>query len=184
MWCVSTQLRGNTKSKWYNCDMEFGKDLNIGLQRGFAGGIERGKKSRHGWGEVEFSHMVDIVDGKTITYQDEWVGNRAGGGQELESIDGKHFTRVYAGGVVGQEKLEKLGIKKKDVITFLKSQILEHGEELRLFSDFESELQGKWKYVYKILFNDPEIGVTGARESILYDDNLVFVHGFLLSPVE
>jgi len=164
--------------------MEFEKYLNLGLQRGFAGELEHGQKVRHGWGKVDFSHMVDVVDGKTVVYQDEWVGDRAGGGQELLTVDGVNFTRVYAGGTVNHEGLEKLGIKKREVIMFLKNQILEHGEKIRLFSDHDSELQGKWKYSYKILFSDSEIGVTMAKESILYDDTLVFVHGVLLSPVE
>lgn len=164
--------------------MEFEKFLTISLQKGFAGGIERGEKIRHGWGRVEFSHMVEVIDDKSVVCQDEWVGDRADGGQELISVDGESFTRVYAGGVLKKEELGRLGIKRKDVISFLKSQILEHGEKLRLFSDFESELKGKWKYIYKILFKDPEIGITGAKESILYDDTVVFIHGVLLSPVE
>ena len=165
--------------------MEFGKYITIGLQKGFAGELEHGKTIRHGWGTVEFSHMGQVVDGKAVAYQDEWVGDRTGGGQELISVDGDdHFTRVYAGGMLNYEELEKMGIKKKDVLSFLKSQILEHGEKLRLFSDFEPESIGKWKYVYKILFSDPEIGITDAKESILYDGTVVFIHGVLISPVK
>ena len=112
-----------------------------------------------------------------------------GGGQELVHVITSHneeewFTRLYAGGIIADEQLEKLGIKAKDVRVFLKAQINKQGEKTRLFADCETEPEGDWTYSYKITDRNPELELTAAKECISYKGALVFVHHFLLSPIK
>ena len=154
--------------------------LTKGLQEGFGGGTVRKGVDRGGF-KVESSHY-ETEDGDA--YHDEWLANRVGGGQELIEIDGNRFTRVYAGGTISEEALKDLGLTKKDVVGFLKKQILENGENLRLCDDFLPEAEEDWRYEYKIIDKEDDIPVTMGKESIYFKEELVFVHNFVLSPVE
>lgn len=151
-----------------------------GLQEGFGGGTEIQSTKRGGF-DIKVSHYVD-QEGNV--YHDEWSADRAGGGQELIEVDGKQLTRVYAGGTISLERLEELGITKKEVMKYLKKQITENGNKTRLYDNFEPEEDGDWKYTYKIIDSEKGIPLTTGKESIFFKKNLVFVHDFIISPVD
>jgi hypothetical protein len=153
--------------------------LNRGLKEGFAGGtvmkgIERGGFS------LKSSHFENNGD----VYHDEWYADRAGGGQEIVKAGAETYTRVYAGGTIPLRELQKLGISKVDVMVFLKKQMTENGEKIRLHSDFEPDAESDWQYSYKVLDLNDEIPVTVGKEVIRYKGQLVFVHDFIISPVD
>jgi hypothetical protein len=150
-----------------------------GLQEGFGGKTARKSAVRGGF-TLESSHY-ETKDG---VYHDEWLADRVGGGQELVEVDGKRFTRVYAGGTIYEETLQDLGLTKKNVISFLKKNILENGENIRLHNDFKPEAEGDWQYKYKVIDREDSIPITVGKESIYHKGELVFVHGFVISPVE
>ncbi|MFC1710347.1 hypothetical protein ACFL0F_01630 [Patescibacteria group bacterium] len=160
--------------------MEYEEVLTKGLQEGFAGETNRGKVDRGGF-ILEVSHYE--TDNGDI-YHDEWIADRIGTGHEIVRVDGKIYTRVYGGGTVSEEKLKSLGLVKKDVIKFLKKQILENREEIRLHNDFLPEADGDWKYEYEVVDREDDIPVLASKESIYYKGDLVFVHDFVLTPVE
>jgi hypothetical protein len=153
--------------------------LSIGLQQGFAGGTDMGDVERNGF-SLKSSHFENEVG----IYHDEWIADRAGGGQEIVKVDDETFTRVYAGGTITLDKLSELGISKDDVMSFLKKQIIQNGEKIRLTTDYSPEPEGDWQYLYKVIDQDLEIPLTIGKETITYKDKLVFVHDFLISPVD
>ena len=158
---------------------ETDKLLATGLSEGFAGGSEMQKVERGGF-SIKSSH---VIEGENV-YHDEWFADRAGGGQEIVKVGENTFTRVYAGGTIPLEKLELIGISKSDVMKFLKKQITENKEKIRLHTNFEPEAEGDWQYSYKILDTDREIPLTLGKEVIKYKGQLVFVHDFIISPVD
>lgn len=153
--------------------------LSTGLKEGFAGGTEV-KDIKRDIFNLKSSHL----ENETGIYHDEWFADRTGGGQEIVKVGESSYTRVYAGGTISIERLDILGITKEDVMKFLKKQILQSSEKIRLFTDFESEIEGDWQYSYKVLDKDIEIPLTYGKEVIRYKDNLVFVHDFIISPVD
>lgn len=158
---------------------EVDKLLAKGLKEGFAGGtIMRGVK--RGVFDLKSSHFESDGD----VYHDEWYADRAGGGQEIVRAGEATFTRVYAGGTITSEKLEELRITKGDVMAFLKKQMVENGERIRLHTNFEPEPEGDWQYSYRVLDTDSEIPLTLGKEVIRYKGRLVFVHDFIISPVD
>jgi len=155
---------------------KIGRALTRGLLAGYGGETDFTTSIRGNF-EVKSSHYEE--DG--IIYHDEWTG---GGGQEIVKINEKElFTRVYAGGVVNEEILKELGITKKDVINNLISRIKELGDKTRLFSDCSVNDISGWNYKYEIIDNNKEIGVTTGKETITYKNQVVFVHAFVLSPI-
>ena len=150
--------------------------LTAGLVAGYGGKTEFIKKERGGF-VVKSSHFQN---GEMI-YHDEWT---KGGGQEIVKIGEESFTRVYAGGVVDKEVLEKLNITHDDVISSLMNKIQKLGEKTRLFADCPADLENDWNYEYKILDQDDQISVTTGKETIKYKDQLVFSHVFVLSPIK
>ena len=159
--------------------MSVKKLLTKGLQKGFGGGTVKKTVGRGGF-ELDSSHY----EADSGVYHDEWLADRVGGGQELVEVGGKRFTRVYAGGTVSEDALKDLGLTIKDIILFLKKQIIDNGDNIRLYTDFEPEAEGDWRYEYKIIDREKNIPATTGKESILYKEELVFVHYFILSPVE
>lgn len=155
------------------------KLLTEGLQAGFAGGSTRAGVDRAGF-PFESS---DYTSPEGARHHDEWSTNRVGAGQEITDENNIRYSRVYAGGTISEENLQQLGITKKQVIGELKKIILEHGDKIRLFDNFEFT-DGPWKYEHIVLDHEPEIPVTITKESIHYNGNLVFVHGFIHCPVE
>ena len=156
--------------------------LTAGLLAGYAGRSESYQEMRSVF-EMNVSHL-EAPDRKEV-YHDEWIaGDRTGGGQELMKLpDGTKFTRLYAGGIISEDELSKLGIKGDQVVGFLKEALRQLGNQTRLFGDaVYASKDEKWKYSY----TTPEVykEVTQGREYIRYQDQLVFVHLFLLSPIE
>lgn len=155
------------------------KLFSRGLKEGFAGGTVMKGVKRGGF-SLKSSHF----ENEEGIYHDEWYADRAGGGQEIVKSGGTVFTRVYAGGTIPLEELTKLGISKRDVMTFLKKQMTENGDSIRLHTDFEPEPEGDWQYSYKVLDSDQEIPLTLGKEIIRYKGKLVFIHDFIISPVD
>lgn len=153
--------------------------LSRGLEEGFAGGTVMNNVNRSG-----FSFKSSHFENSEGVYHDEWFADRAGGGQEIVKVGEVVYTRVYAGGTIPLEKLAELGISKKDVMIFLKKQIIENGESIRLNSDFAPEAEGDWQYSYKVLDRDIEIPLALGKEVIRYQGTLVFVHDFIICPVD
>ncbi len=159
--------------------MDVKKLLNKGLKAGYAGGIVRKGVKREGF-SLESSHL-EINGGK---YHDEWLAGRVGGGQELVKNNGDTFTRVYAGGTIADKRLELLGITGRDVIGFLKTQMTENSEYIRLFDNFTPKPEGDWQYKYEIIDKEDGIPIITGKESIFYKKELVFTHILILCPVE
>jgi len=153
--------------------------LSQGLNAGFAGGTDMRSDERGGF-KIKSSHF-DNEDG---TYHDEWIADRTGGGQEIVVAEGVTYTRVYAGGTITLEALAEMDISVGDVMAFLKKNIIEGGENTRLFSDYCPEVQGDWQYSYTILEEVPNIPLTLGKEVIKYHGVVVFIHDFLITPVE
>jgi hypothetical protein len=153
--------------------------LTKGLLEGYAGKGIQGSDIRAG-----FDIKTSDYKGSEGRYHDEWAANFNGGGQELvELINGEKATRVYAGGTPSVDKLQELGLTKKDVIGKLVFFVNKLGETTRLDQNAEVE-EGQWKYTYKVLKSVKEIPIDLGEEEIRFNDNLVFVHFHILSPVK
>lgn len=163
-------------------DMSKGTELlTEGLSNGYAGKTEVETVDRGGF-KFKRSRYADEATRKT--YHDEWLSARTGGGQELASVGEEKVTRLYAGGVISPEQLEKLGITKKDVIGYLIKKVGELGNKTRLFEDCTPAPDGDWQYVYKITDRIESVELTRALEAINYKGIQVFVHGFEICPIK
>ena len=152
--------------------------LAKGLLEGYVGKSIRGSVVRSG-----FNLETNDYQGSEGRYHDEWAADYNGGGQELtESANGEKATRVYAGGTLSTDKLQELGLTKKDVIGKLVSFVNDIGDGTRLDEDAE-RTDGAWKYTYKVLKSVKEIPVDVGEEEIRFNDKLVFVHYHIISPV-
>jgi hypothetical protein len=140
--------------------------LTTGLLAGY-GGKSQFYKITRGSFELMSSHFED---GNTV-YHDEWNN---GGGQEIVKVGNDTFTRVYAGRAVGD--IDAINQK----LVFFIQQLQ---DKTRLFTDCELT-DGDWKYQYKIIDINETIKVTTGKETISHLDKVVFVHVFVLSPVE
>lgn len=152
--------------------------LAKGLLEGYVGKSIRGSVVRAG-----FNLETSDYNGSEGKYHDEWAADFNGGGQELvETGDGEKATRVYAGGTLAVDELQKLGLTKKDVIGKLIFFVNKLQDGTRL--DEEAEMSdGEWKYTYKVLKSVKEIPLDVGEEEIRYKENLVFVHFHIISPV-
>jgi len=158
--------------------IESKKILTKGLLQGYVGKTVQGSVDRAG-----FSLKTSDYSGSEGVYHDEWAADFNGGGQELTlTPNGEKATRVYAGGTLAKEELEKLGLTKKDVIGKLVLFINKLGDGTRLDANAGAE-EGPWKYTYKVLKSVKEIPVDLGEEQIRYEGQLVFVHYHILSPV-
>jgi hypothetical protein len=158
--------------------MEIKKLLGTGLSGGYGAG-KYGKVTRAGF-------PLDSSDysGPEGTYHDELAAHQLGGGQELVKLaNGETATRVYAGGTLDSDILQKLGLTNDDVSKQLKFFLGKLGNKTRL--DEEMELTDeRWKYSYKLLEAVKDIPVLVGAEKISYDDSLVFIHFIINSPVK
>ncbi|MBI2310579.1 hypothetical protein HYU90_02010 [Candidatus Collierbacteria bacterium] len=154
--------------------------LTEGLSKGYAGKTKIETVVRGGF-KFKQSRYVDESTGGI--YHDEWLSARTGGGQELAVIGEEKVTRLYAGGVISPDQLEKLGITKKDVIGYLIRKVGELGNKTRLFEDCTPAPDGDWQYVYKVTDKIESVGLTRALETINYKGVQVFVHGFEICPI-
>lgn len=153
------------------------------LSKGFGEGYV-GKSVREQTGRAGFKLETSDYKGSEGKYHDEWAARQNGGGQELvENIDGEMATRVYAGGTLGSDELNKFGLTDKDVIGKLIFFVNKLGDKTRLDEDAELT-DGDWVYKYKVMKAVKEIPVCVGEEDILYKGNLVFVHFHINSPVK
>lgn len=152
--------------------------LTKGLIEGYLG-TAPDKVKRFGF-EFSSTSLFDVPSDSR--YRDEWIGKKLGGGQEVVKVNSDFFTRLYAGGTIDSEKLAKLDIDEKDVLVKLKSFILEAKENTRLFSLHEAQNK-EWSYRYEIKDKLEDPSLTVAMETISYENNIVFVHYILLSPI-
>lgn len=150
--------------------------LTTGLLAGY-GGKTKFLTVNRGSFELKSSHFENAG----IIYHDEWTN---GGGQEIVRVGNEAFTRVYAGGVATQEILQKFGITHQDVIANLISRIQQLGNKTRLFADCQTDDLNGWSYEYKILDRNGQISVTTGKEIIKYHGQIVFIHVFVLSPID
>ena len=95
--------------------------LTVGLLAGFRKNSRIQRVKRCGF-ELKSAHFAN----EGMVYHDEWVD---GGGQELIRASDEEFTRVYAGGVVKDEILRKLGVQKDEVIGQLIGMLTKLGEK-------------------------------------------------------
>lgn len=153
--------------------------LTTGLLAGYGGKSEFGSATRGSF-PMQTSHF----ENEDITYHDEWFPGSNGGGQELVKTGNEMYTRLYAGGVISEKELIKLGITEKEVISELMRRIQELGAATRLFANCNPNPNGHWGYSYTILNTNPNVEMTMAKEIIIYDHTIVFIHGFLLSPLK
>ena len=153
--------------------------LTRGLQKGFAGETKFQTADRAGF-SLQTSHFEE--DG--ATYHDEWAADRTGGGQELVKVGDVAYTRVYAGGTPSENALQKLGITKKDIMAYLITCLKEIGENTRLATDFGPRQDGEWSYQYRVLEKNDAIPMITGKEEISYKGKVVFVHVFVMCPVE
>lgn len=153
--------------------------LTLGLKKGFAGETQFQPTNRAGF-TLQSSHLSE--DGNT--YHDEWAADRTGGGQELVSVEGRTFTRVYAGGTISIAALEHLGITKEAVMEFLIASLNKAGEATRLHENYGPIQDGEWTYQYRIIETNDAIPMTTGKEDIQYKGQLVFTHVFVMCPVE
>jgi hypothetical protein len=130
-----------------------------------------------------FAFQSSSVKTQNFSYEDQWLRAKTGGGQEVVKVGSRQFTRLYAGGLIDQAKLEKLSITEFDVNNFLKSILKEHRAKVRLFSNCPPIARDQWTYSYEILVESPSVSLTVSREIISYQEEEVFVHAFLLCPV-
>jgi hypothetical protein len=154
------------------------KALTEGLQAGF-GGKSKFETVERGSFALKAS---EVVEGG-VAYRDEWLPGRTGGGQELIRVGEQVYTRLYAGGVIREEELERLGIGEKQVIAYLKEIILKLGEQTRLEADCLPEPDEDWRYSYRVIEKMEALDMTVGKETIKYKEETVFVHMFLLCPV-
>ncbi len=154
--------------------------LTQGLSKGYAGKTKTEPINRGG---LAFKRSCYVDESTGGTYHDEWLSARTGGGQELASVGEEKVTRLYAGGVISPDQLEKLGITKKEVIGYLIKKVGELGNETRLFEDCTPAPDGDWQYVYKITDKIESVELTRALETINYKGVQVFVHGFEICPI-
>lgn len=156
------------------------KLLTSGLLEGYAG-IKKPEKIQRSEFEGKTNDYVNLQGGR---YHDEWFANNNGGGQELAKDGDEQFTRLYGGGVIPVEKLKKLGITTKDVISYLRLSIGELKEKTRLYESVSLKLPDGWDYKYIILKKSEEVPLTIGYESIEYRGQEVFAHGHILSLIK
>jgi len=155
------------------------KLFSKGLQQGFAGGTVMSDVKR-----AEFNFKSSHFEEDGNIYHDEWFADRAGAGQEVVKVGDVVYSRVYAGGTLPVEELQKIGTDKGQIMTFLKKQMLENGEKIRLHTNFNSEADGDWQYSYKVTETNSQIHLTMGKEVITFKGNLVFEHDFIICPVD
>ena len=154
--------------------------LRKGLMTGYAGGTEPVRVQR-GPFSVKSSHHA--FPKEQAEYLDEWIFKRTGGGQEIAQLGNDTATRVFAGGVVQEEKLKELGITHDHVISYFRSKLAQVADRARLHEPVILEPDGDWQYRYDIQNEYPDVPMTVGLETISYKGQNVFIHVFLITPV-
>ena len=154
--------------------------LTDGLAEGYAG-VKKPEKIQRS----EFAGKAnDYVNSQGGHYHDEWFADDNGGGQELVKEGDEQFTRLYGGGVISTEELQKLGITTKDIISRLRISVNELKDKTRLYEPVSFKLPDGWDYKYTILKKSEEVPLTIGYESIEYNGREVFAHGHMLTPIK
>jgi len=159
---------------------EINKLLTNGLAEGYAG-VKKPEKIQRAGFAGKANDYTGLEGGH---YHDEWFADDNGGGQELVEVGDEQFTRVYAGGVIPVEELQKLGLTTKEVISRLRTSINELKEKTRLYEPCSLELPDGWNYKYEIIKKSEEVPLTIGYESIEFNGREVFAHGHILSPIK
>jgi hypothetical protein len=160
---------------------EFQNVFSHGLSSGFAGQSHYEQVDRAGF----IMTSIHSEDAAGNVYHDEYTGTVRAGGQELIRVGNKQETRVYVGGVIDEDKLNQLEISKENVIEFLKQVIKGHTNDIRYKTSTKSDItSGDWSYSYVVIDRDDEIDCTISKEMIKYKGTVVFIHRFLISPIE
>lgn len=160
------------------------KDIESGLTRGLTTGYAGENKPKNVMRKGFLGKKSDVTIDAGY-YHDEWfTGERTGGGQELLYVNGKKFTRLYAGGTPDTKLLDFLGVTEDEVSKYLKEKILELGDRTRLFENCTPKPDGLWQYKYKITGQDEHIGLTTGMETIDFSGSIVHAHAFILSPIK
>jgi hypothetical protein len=152
--------------------------LTRGLLSGFAGKSDFAELERGG-----FRFKTSDVSDENFKYHDEWLDAKVGGGQELLQVGDLGFTRLYAGGVLNDAQLSVLGISESDISAFLKNALVALEQNTRLEKECTFSVDN-WDYRYEVVATAPIIGMIVGKESISFKQREVFVHYFLLCPVE
>jgi hypothetical protein len=156
------------------------KVLTDGLSEGYAGVKKPEKIQRSGFS----GKANDFIGTEGGHYHDEWFADDNGGGQELVNHGEEQYTRLYGGGVIPVEELQKLGLTTKDVISRLITSVRELKEKTRLHEPCALELPDGWNYKYEIIKKSKEVPLTVGYESIELNGREVFAHAHILSPVK
>jgi len=154
--------------------------LTDGLAEGYAGVKKPEMVQRAGF-EGKSNDYLNQEGGH---YHDEWFADDNGGGQELVTENNEKFTRLYGGGVIPVEELQKLGLTTKDVISRLITSVRELKEKTRLHDPCSLQLPDGWNYTYSILKKSDEVPLTVGYESIEFNGREVFAHAHILSPIK
>ncbi|MDA1316911.1 MAG: hypothetical protein O3B87_02695 [bacterium] len=154
--------------------------LTDGLAQGYAGIKKPENVQRASFTGKENSY----ISPEGGHYHDEWFAIDNGGGQELATEGDEQGTRLYGGGVIPVEELQKLGLTTMDVIHRLITSVKELKEKTRLHEPCSLELPDGWNYNYEILKKSEEVPLTIGYESITFNGREVFAHGHILSPVK
>ncbi len=157
------------------------KLLTDGLAEGY-GGLKKPEKIKRSYFRGKSNYYNSPEGGH---YHDEWFADDNGGGQELTEIDGEKFTRLYGGGVIPVEELQKLGLTTKNVLSKLSVSINTLRNRTRLHTPSQLKfMDGLWLYTYSILKQSEEVPLTVGYESIEYKGREVFAHAHILSPIK
>jgi hypothetical protein len=154
--------------------------LTEGLAEGYAGIKKPEKIQRSGFS----GKANDFTIPEKGHYHDEWFADDNGGGQELVNQGEEKFTRLYGGGVIPVDELQKLGLTTNDVISRLITSVRELKEKTRLHEPCALELQDGWNYKYEIIKKSKEVPLTVGYESIELNGREVFAHAHILSPIK
>ena len=156
------------------------KLITDGLVEGYAG-IKKPDKIQRAEFEGKSNDYTSPEGGH---YHDEWFADDNGGGQELAQIGDEQATRVYGGGVIPVEELQKIGLTTKDVIAILRTSVNELKGRTRLHEPCSVQLPDGWNYEYTLLKKSDEVLLTIGYESIRYNGREVFAHGHIISPIK
>lgn len=116
---------------------------------------------------------------------DEWQGHgsRTTTGNDIVTVRGITYSRVYAGGTINHDKIILLGINESKIMEFLTSIVQTYADRIRLDEDF-AIVNGDWQYHYECTSSNPKIPIWLGEEVIYYQNQLVFQHNFMICPVE
>lgn len=157
------------------------KLLTDGLSEGYAGTKDEDRIQRAGFSGKANDYLSPDGDGGH--YHDEYFAKDYGGGQELAQEGNELGTRVYAGGVIPIEELQKIGLTTNDVIARLITSVNTLRGKTRLGEPCSLDLPDGWGYQYEVLKKSKEVPLTIGYESITYKGREVFAHGHMISPI-